>query len=154
MDGHDATLVFRGEGEPPRPLLPALFRGWRGRCPDCGEGRLFRGYLTVAESCASCGLDLRDHRADDAPPYVTILIVGHVVIPVVLIVEQLWAPAMWLQMAFWLPLTLAMTLWLLRPIKGLLIGFLWSRRMHGFARNGGAGPSDPQTLDIWDPAPR
>lgn len=154
MDAKEPVLVFQGSAPPARPLPAALFRGWRGRCPQCGEGRLFHGYLTVADSCESCGLDLRDHRADDAPPYVTILLVGHFVIPLLLIVEQLWAPAMWLQMAFWLPLTLAMTLALLRPIKGMLVGFLWSRRMHGFGRDGVADPGDPQALDLWDPAPR
>lgn len=158
---HDPTLatstaprLILGGGPPPRPLARALLRGWRCRCPQCGEGGLFRGYLAVADSCSACGLDLRDHRADDAPPYVTILIVGHVVIPVLLTVEQLWAPAQWLQFAFWLPVTLAMTLAMLRPVKGALIGFLWSRRMHGFGRDGTADPSEPQEMETWGPAPR
>jgi len=153
--GMNARLEAQEFGGPvqDRPVAGALLRGLRGRCPACGEGHLFRGYVSVAEECSACGLDLRDHRADDAPPYVTILIVGHVVIPLLLLVEQLWAPAQWLQYLFWLPVTLAMTLWLLRPIKGCLIGFLWARRMHGFSRDGGADPSAPQELDIWDPAP-
>lgn len=149
------TLAFGGGEPPPRPLWRSLLRGWRCRCPQCGEGRLFSGYIKVADSCAACGLDLRDHRADDAPPYVTILVVGHVVIPVLLAVEQLWAPAQWLQFAFWLPVTLLMTLWLLRPVKGTLVGFLWSRRMHGFGRDAAvADPAEPQDLELWDPVPR
>lgn len=152
MDTTPQTRTFGGS-EPERPMLAALWRGWRGRCPSCGEGRLFSGYVAVAEQCSACGLDLRDHRADDAPPYVTILIVGHVVIPLLLLAEKLWQPAEWLQYLVWLPVTLVMTLWLLRPVKGCLIGFLWSRRMHGFARDGRPDPSEPQELDIWDPAP-
>ncbi|MFC3226579.1 DUF983 domain-containing protein [Marinibaculum pumilum] len=154
MDASGTTRTFGSDEPAPRALLPALLRGARGRCPECGQGRLFRGYLTVADECGHCGLDLRDHRADDAPPYVTIVIVGHIIVPLLLWVEQDWAPAMWLQFAFWLPLTLALTLALLRPVKGALIGFLWSRRMHGFAHDGRADPAAPQQLDIWDPAPR
>lgn len=155
MSDSAPTLTYGAGKLPARPLLPALLRGWRGRCPQCGKGRLFRGYIRIVDQCEVCGLDMRDHRADDAPPYVTILIVGHVVVPLLLTVEQIWAPPQWLQFAFWLPFTLLMTLWLLRPIKGMLVGFLWSRRMHGFGRKEGVrDPSDPEDLDLWDPVPR
>jgi uncharacterized protein (DUF983 family) len=116
----------------PRSLLGALGRGWRRRCPACGAPSLFAGYLKVPPACARCGLDLSGHRADDAPPYFTILIVGHVVVPLMPLLERLAHPAEWVHLALWLPLTLALTLWFLPRIKGTLIGLQWSQRMHGF----------------------
>lgn len=122
------TMTFGLE----RRLWPALRRGFARRCPDCGEGRVFDGLLKVRESCASCGLELHHHRADDAPPYFTILIVGHIVVPLALVAEQKLEPALWLHMALWCSLTLALTLVLLPRVKGALIGLQWSQRMHGF----------------------
>lgn len=115
-----------------RAVWPAMLRGWHCRCPNCGEGRIFGRYLKVNEHCASCGLELAGHRADDAPPYFTILIVGHVIVPLMLLLEQHFQPAEWVHMVLWLPLTVILCLWLLPRIKGALIGLQWSRRMHGF----------------------
>lgn len=115
-----------------RPTDKAMLRGWRRRCPRCGEGRIFGHYLKVEPHCAKCGLELSGHRADDAPPYFTILIVGHIIVPLMLILEQRYHPAEWVHMALWLPLTVILCLWLLPQIKGALIGLQWSRRMHGF----------------------
>ena len=115
-----------------RAVWPAMLRGWRCCCPNCGKGRIFGRYLKVNEHCASCGLELAGHRADDAPPYFTILIVGHIVVPLMLLLEQHAQPAEWVHMVLWLPLTVILCLWLLPRIKGALIGLQWSRRMHGF----------------------
>ncbi len=118
--------------EPLRPLLPALLRGWSRRCPQCGDGALYDGYTTVRPLCAACGLELFHERTDDAPPYFTILILGHILIPLLLLDEILFAPPQWVQIALFVPLTTLLTLWLLPRVKGALLAFQWSRFMHGF----------------------
>ena len=117
---------------PVRSVAQAMARGACLRCPACGQGWLFRSYLKVADSCPACGEELHHHRADDAPPYFTILIVGHVLIGGVLAVEQAYAPAEWVQAAIWLPLGLVLSLTLLPIAKGALVGLQWALRMHGF----------------------
>lgn len=125
-------LQFQSLLEEERPAGEAMRRGWRQRCPQCGQGRIYRSYLKVNDSCPSCGLALSGHRADDAPPYFTILIVGHIIVPLMLVLEQEMHPAEWVHMVLWLPLTLGLSLWLLPRIKGTLIGLQWAKRMHGF----------------------
>ncbi|KZL06711.1 hypothetical protein PsAD2_04224 [Pseudovibrio axinellae] len=114
----------------------AVLRGMRCKCPSCGVGSAFNGYLEVKQSCDNCGEELHHHRADDAPPYFTIFIVGHVVVALAMWVEMAYVPPMWLHMAIWLPLTLIMALAFLRPIKGALVGLQWALRMDGFATAG------------------
>ena len=118
--------------EEERPVGEAMRRGWRERCPQCGRGRMYRSYLKVNDRCPECGLELAGHRADDAPPYFTILIVGHIIVPLMLVLEQEMHPAEWVHMVLWLPLTLILSLTLLPRIKGALIGLQWAKRMHGF----------------------
>jgi len=120
------------DGASPRPLSPALGRGARGRCPACGDGRLFSQYLKVSPFCARCGEELYHHRADDAPPYVVILVVGHIVVPLLVMVEEMFRPPVWGHMVLWLPLTLVLCLAMLPPVKGLLVALQWAQRMHGF----------------------
>lgn len=107
-------------------------RGARLRCPACGQGALFHKYLKVSDHCPSCGEELHHQQADDAPPYMTILIVGHIVVPLVLYVERGWQPPEWLHLVLWLPLTLALVLAILPVAKGALIALQWALRMHGF----------------------
>jgi uncharacterized protein (DUF983 family) len=107
---------------PVPPLATALARGFIGRCPGCGEGRIFDGFLRVAAECGNCHAPLGLARADDAPPYFTILIVGHIVIPAMLIMQRMSDPPMWLLSAIFLPLTLFLSLGLIRPIKGAVVG--------------------------------
>src|SRR5579864_2071398 len=102
-----------------------LARGLRGRCPHCGKGRMFSGFLKVADRCDVCGEELFHHRADDFPAYLVILIVGHVVVPSALYVETNFAPAYWIHLAIWLPLTLGLALGLLRPVKGAVVALQW-----------------------------
>lgn len=118
--------------ESERPVWESMKRGWFGKCPECGHGRMFRSYLSVNDSCPQCGLALSGHRADDAPPYMTIMVVGHVVVPAMLIYDRMATPPLWLQLTIGSLLTLASSLYLLPRIKGALIGLQWSRRMHGF----------------------
>lgn len=90
---------------------------------------MFGGYVRVKDRCDGCGCELGAYRSDDAPAYFTIAIVGHVVIPAMLILEQTNHPASWVHMAIWLPLTLGLTLALLPRIKGVLVGVQWMLRV-------------------------
>ncbi|MCL2428000.1 MAG: DUF983 domain-containing protein [Alphaproteobacteria bacterium] len=111
--------------DPPLPpLLTAVGRGLLGRCPSCGQTHLFNGYLKVVSECRNCGAPLGSARADDAPPYFTILIVGHIIVPIMFLVDRHLEPPLWLMAAIFLPLTLALTLALLRPIKGGTVGLM------------------------------
>ncbi|OYX13444.1 MAG: hypothetical protein B7Z15_07230 [Rhizobiales bacterium 32-66-8] len=116
----------------PRSVGTALARGALCRCPKCGKGRMFKSYLKVVDACAVCGEELHHHRADDAPPYAVITVVGHIVVPLLLIMEEVYRPAVWLHLVIFLPLTLLLSLVLLPPIKGALVALQWALRMHGF----------------------
>jgi uncharacterized protein (DUF983 family) len=128
----------------PRDLATAFKRGLRCRCPNCGKGHLFRKFLKVADRCEVCGEDFSHHRADDAPAYFVMLIVGHIVVPLMLLVETEIAPPYWVHAALWIPLTLGLTIGLLQPVKGAIVDWQWAQRMHGFS---------PEGRDPTDPAP-
>jgi uncharacterized protein (DUF983 family) len=98
-----------------------IARGLRGRCPDCGEGKLFDGFLTLRPRCDRCGLDYAFADAGDGPAIFVILIGGGLVVFAALITEVVYQPPYWLHAALWLPLILLLTLAPLRMIKGLLI---------------------------------
>jgi uncharacterized protein (DUF983 family) len=115
-----------------RDVWSALWTGWRGRCPACGEGRLFRAFLKVADHCPACGEALHHHRADDAPAYFVILIVGHIVVPLALLIETEYSLSYWTHVMLWLPLTVGLALGLLQPVKGAIVAVQWACRMHGF----------------------
>ena len=103
-----------------------MLRGAVLKCPACGTGAMFRRYLKVADACPHCGEELHHHRADDAPPYFAIVIVGHIVVGLVLRVEMAYRPALWVHAALWLPLTVILTLVVLPSIKGALVGLQWA----------------------------
>ncbi len=129
------------DGAAERALGLAMRRGFVGRCPHCGEGRLFRAYLKVVDACPVCGEALHHQRADDAPPYITMLVVGHIVVAGVLAAEELWPNSpMWLGAIGWSLLTLVLCLLVLPRVKGALVGYQWALRMHGF---GGPGSDAP-----------
>lgn len=115
-----------------RPLKPAMLRGWRRRCPNCGAGQLLSGYLKVRDACPSCGQALHHHRADDGPAYMTILIVGHLMAPLILIAFTRFRPDPLVLAAVFTVGTVALSLYLLPRLKGVLIGIQWAKRMHGF----------------------
>lgn len=141
----------------PQPILPQIWRPERGslpqpwhapslgevfrrgiatRCPSCGRAPLFAGFLRVRQTCSCCGAPLGTFRADDAPPYFTVLLVGHLVIPTLLLTDRLFTPALWLEMAIFLPGTLLLTLGLLRPVKGVTVGLLMRLGLGGPEQNG------------------
>ena len=115
-----------------RDVWTSMKRGFRGRCPRCGEGKLFRAFLKVDNNCSVCGLDFTPHRADDLPAYLVIVIVGHIVVPAALMIETNYSPPVALQLAIYLPVTLVASLALLQPVKGAVVGMQWALRMHGF----------------------
>jgi uncharacterized protein (DUF983 family) len=92
-------------------------------------GRIFDGFLTVAANCSNCAAPLGLARADDAPPYFTILIVGHIVIPLLFMVDRWQEPPVWVMWAIFVPLTLVLTMGLIRPIKGGTVGLMLNLNM-------------------------
>lgn len=113
----------------------SIRRGLMLRCPACGEGKLFNKYLKVTPTCAHCAEELHHHEADDAPPYFTILIVGHLVVPIMLAVELEYMPPLWFHVTVWPILTTAIVLAMLPRIKGAVVGLQWAARMHGFGES-------------------
>lgn len=131
-----ATPALADEVED-RPLKPALLRGWRMRCPNCGGGPMLRGYLTVRESCPVCQQELHHHRADDGPAYLTILIVGHLMAPLMMVTFTKLRPDPLIMSVIFSIGCVALSLWLLPRLKGAIVGMQWAKRMHGF----GAAPA-------------
>lgn len=127
--------VFGGEnqsGRPARPLVQAMGRGFLGRCPNCGEGRLFRSYVKTVDQCAECGADMHHHRADDLPAYLVVVILGHIIVGAFMGVEATSTLSTWQHLAIWIPLTIVLALVMLRPVKGAVVGLQWALYMHGF----------------------
>lgn len=116
------------------PIRPALLRGWRCKCPRCGEGRLFDGLVKVRARCDACGLDYSPQRADDGPAYLTILVVGHVMALVLHAVFVWFEPSPLVLATSLSVVAIGMSLWLLPRFKGGLIAFQWAKGMHGFDR--------------------
>ncbi len=118
--------------EPVRNVWQSMRRGLAHSCPACGKGALFGSYLKVSDHCPTCNEALHHQRADDAPPYITIFIVGHIVVPGILLLEQAYAPPTWQHLIIWLPLLVILSLLILPRVKGLFVGLQWALRMHGF----------------------
>jgi len=126
-------LVQTDTGAPPeRHMRTALLRGWRCRCPQCGAGPMLKGYLNVRDRCSVCSEALYHHRADDGPAYLTILIVGHIMAPLLLFVFTTWRPDPMILATGFSVGCVALSLYLLPRLKGAMVAFQWARRMHGF----------------------
>ena len=115
-----------------RPLRPALAKGWRGRCPHCGGGAIFESYLKVNDHCGICGEAFHHHRADDAPSWLTIILIGHLIAPLMLLSFEVLTLPTWAHAVIWPMLALTAAVVLLPRIKGAVVAFQWSQRMHGF----------------------
>ena len=129
----DQTITNDTEND--RPTWPAIAKGFRCKCPKCGEGKLLHSYLKVNDTCPGCGQELFHHRADDGPAYLTILFVGHLLAPALHVSYVHWRPD---------PLTMAiafsigcvgLSLFLLPRLKGAIVAYQWARRMHGFEKS-------------------
>jgi uncharacterized protein (DUF983 family) len=119
----DATMT-----DPAPPGDIPIGRGLRGRCPRCGKGKLFQGFLSLRPRCESCGLNYGFSDAGDGPAVFVILIGGAIVVFAALITEFVYQPPYWVHAALWLPLILLVTLAPLRPIKGLLIALQYHHK--------------------------
>lgn len=106
------------------PFMTMLTRGATNRCPICGQGKVFAGFLRLAPECTNCHTKIGQLRADDAPPYFTIFIAGHVLVPPIFWIEKAYEPPMWVHMAVWLPLFAIVCTLMLRPIKGAVVGWM------------------------------
>ena len=126
-----------------RPTWPAIRRGFACRCPKCGEGALLHSYLKVREACPVCGEVYSHHRADDGPAYLTILIVGHLMAPLMYYVFVEWRPEPAVMATFFTLGTAILSLVLLPRLKGAIVALQWAKRMHGFSAD---LPSDPAVL--------
>jgi uncharacterized protein (DUF983 family) len=121
-----------GEGEVGEiSLKTAVLRGLMGRCPHCGQGKLMKSYLKQVECCAVCGEKLGHIRADDAAPWLTIILVGHVFLPFAFLVNVDWMPT-WAAMLMWSACFAAVALIILPRAKSLFIGLLWQTRAPGY----------------------
>jgi uncharacterized protein (DUF983 family) len=121
---HSAMTMI---GPTPPSTWDAIVRGALGRCPRCGHGRLMHHYLKIVDRCSACGEPYGHIRADDAPPWLTILVVGHIMAPIILAFEVNFDLALWIDLAVWVPLTLA----LLPRCKGVILALLWTTKAEG-----------------------
>lgn len=133
------TVQYVGEKQE-RPLGRSIMRGISCRCPACGSGRLFKAWLKPVDQCAACGEDLHHQRSDDLPPYISIMILGHVAVGGFMMTDLVLMVPMWVHFAIWVPITILVALLTIQPIKGGVIGLQWALRMHGF----GSEPDKPQ----------
>jgi uncharacterized protein (DUF983 family) len=102
--------------------LKFIKRGFKKTCPRCGNSPIFVKYIKTYKKCSSCGIKISDYKSDDGPAYITIFIVGHVIIPTVLLIEKNFSPSLLAQMILWPLLTIILCLWLLPRVKGAFIG--------------------------------
>jgi uncharacterized protein (DUF983 family) len=119
-----------------RFVRPAMWRGWRRRCPSCGAGPMMSGYLKVRSSCPVCGEDLSHHRADDGPAYLTILIVGHLMAPAIIWAFTEFRPDPMVLASVFTVGCVGLSLYLLPRLKGMIVALQWAKRLHGFGTAG------------------
>jgi len=142
LEGFQENLRL-GEGMPiglagaKRPsVLTALLRGARGRCPRCGQGPLLHHYLKIVERCPVCAEVFGHYRTDDAAPWLTILVVGHISVPIIFLCERHFQPPLAFAFAIYLPLILGLTFALLPRCKGVMTAMLWAMKAEGSEKLG------------------
>ena len=124
--------MAEAEAEVQRPsMLTAILRGALERCPRCGHGRLLHHYLKMVDHCSVCGEPYGHYRTDDAAPWLTILLVGHITIPIILVCEMNFSLPLWIAFAIYLPLIVGLTLFLLPRCKGVMAAVLWAMKAEG-----------------------
>lgn len=137
----------------PADLKTAMLRGALGDCPRCGGARLFRGFLKPVESCAACHQDWTHQQADDFPPYVSIFITGHALVPLMIALGSNESLSLTTLVTIGVVVSCAMVLALLRPAKGAIIALQWWNGMHGFIPAGrdecAPAPAEQQPAGPW-----
>lgn len=128
--------------ETDRPMRRSILRGLACRCPHCGKGRLLHSYLKVNDHCPECGEEFFHHRADDGPAYMTILIVGHLLAPLILWFFVAYRPEPMTMIAIFMTGSIALSAVLLPRMKGMIVAIQWAQRMHGFALAGASPRND------------
>ena len=136
--------VELAEGEADRPMMPAVMNGLAGKCPSCGQSHLFRGFLKTVDACGNCGEVMHHHRADDLPPYLAILIVGHLLVGIMIHLDMVWHISPMTYLLIMVPLGIILPLVMLQPLKGMVVGMQWAKRMHGFGSGYDPAGPDPQ----------
>lgn len=130
----DSPSDTSAKADTERELRPALFRGWRRRCPQCGQGPMMKSYLKVRDTCPVCSEELHHHRADDGPAYLTILIVGHIMAPMIIWAFTTFRPEPMVLATTFTIGCVALSLYLLPRLKGAIVALQWAKRMNGFGR--------------------
>ncbi len=133
----DAGGMDIAPDEEERNLRASVLRGWRRRCPRCGSGPMLKGYLKVRDECPVCGEELHHQRADDGPAYLAILIVGHIMMPLLAVAYVRFRPDPMVLASVFSVGSVALSLYLLPRLKGMIIAFQWAKRMHGFGSENG-----------------
>ena len=118
--------------EDDRDLKPAVLNGLRLKCPKCGKGNLLHNYLKVKDECDVCSQPLHYQRADDGPAYLTILLVGHLIGFGLHIAWVAWRPEPWMLAVGMSVAAVALSLFLLPRMKGMIVAYQWVKRLHGF----------------------
>ncbi len=121
------------DAAPPRSVRRSALRGLSGRCPACGEGRLYGSFLAVRGRCPACGEALHHHRADDIAPWIAMFLSAHVVVPLAFLTAMAASLPAWVNLALFIAFGLALTLLALPAVKGAVVGIEWALRQHGFA---------------------
>lgn len=116
-------------------ILRSIIRGFLGCCPRCNTRGMFIKFLKTRDNCESCSLGFHHHRADDFPPYIVIFLVGHIILGLVLHIEAYWDLSTFSHLLLWVPLSIFLSLILLQPVKGAVIGFQWALGLHGFGKS-------------------
>jgi uncharacterized protein (DUF983 family) len=127
-------MTVEGDTQEERAFWPAIRRGWRRKCPNCGSGPVLRGYLKMRESCTVCRQDLTHASADDGPAYLTILIVGHLMAPSLHFVFVKFRPEPLILFTIFAVGCVALSLYLLPRFKGMIVAYQWAKRMFGFGQ--------------------
>lgn len=114
-------------------LFTPIKNGFLGKCPKCAATKLFCKFLTTNKKCKNCQLVFSHHRADDFPPYIVLFIVGHIVVAGALHTEVHFEISLFMHFLLWIPLAVLLSIVLLQPIKGAVIGWQYALKMHGFS---------------------
>ena len=134
VEHSDPSSTGSAQSEP-REKTTSMIRGARKKCPSCGEGSVFSSFLKVIDNCPTCGEELHHQRSDDAAPYFTIFIIGHIIVPLIVLMETYIVPPVWVYGVTLLPLIVVLTLLILPRVKGAIVGLQWALKMHGFDQN-------------------